>query len=94
MRLAEELESQGFRNMVFYSCMELADVKPEKHDCYSGVVQGGVGKTTTAVHLATYLKDLGSVILIDGDPNRSATGGRSEVICRLRWWMSGRLPID
>jgi len=36
--------------------------------------KGGVAKTTTAVHLATYLKERGSVILIDGDPNRSATG--------------------
>lgn len=36
--------------------------------------KGGVGKTTTAVHLADYLQSLGSTLLIDGDPNRSATG--------------------
>lgn len=36
--------------------------------------KGGVGKTTTAVHLAEYFQALGPTLLIDGDPNRSATG--------------------
>lgn len=36
--------------------------------------KGGVGKTTTAVHLACYFSELGSTLLVDGDPNRSATG--------------------
>lgn len=35
--------------------------------------KGGVGKTTTAVHLAAYLQKLAPTLLIDGDPNRSAT---------------------
>ena len=35
--------------------------------------KGGVGKTTTAVHLAAYLQTLAATLLIDGDPNRSAT---------------------
>mgnify|MGYP003591274165 CR=1 FL=1 len=35
--------------------------------------KGGVGKTTTAVHLAAYLQTLAPTLLIDGDPNRSAT---------------------
>ena len=36
--------------------------------------KGGVGKTTTAVHLACYLQRLAPSLLIDGDENRSATG--------------------
>jgi chromosome partitioning protein len=35
--------------------------------------KGGVGKTTTAVHFAAFLQNLGPTLLIDGDPNRSAT---------------------
>lgn len=36
--------------------------------------KGGVGKTTTAIHLAAYLQQQASTLLVDGDPNRSATG--------------------
>ncbi|MFW6295644.1 MAG: ParA family protein [Halothece sp.] len=45
--------------------------------------KGGVGKTTTAVHLATYLSQKSSTLLIDGDPNRSASG----------WAKRGQLPF-
>jgi chromosome partitioning protein len=45
--------------------------------------KGGVGKTTTAVHLAAYMQKKSPTILIDGDPNRSATG----------WTRRGALPF-
>jgi chromosome partitioning protein len=34
--------------------------------------KGGIGKSTTAFHLATYFSERGQTILIDGDPNRTA----------------------
>jgi chromosome partitioning protein len=41
--------------------------------------KGGIGKSTTAFHLASYSSDLGKTVLIDGDPNRTALkwAGRS-----------------
>lgn len=45
--------------------------------------KGGVGKTTTAVHLATFLNERSPALLIDGDPNRSASG----------WGKRGSLPF-
>jgi chromosome partitioning protein len=45
--------------------------------------KGGVGKTSTAVHLAAYLNALAPTVLVDGDPNRSATS----------WGDRGRLPF-
>jgi chromosome partitioning protein len=35
--------------------------------------KGGVSKTTTSVHLAAYLSRRGKTLLVDGDPNESAT---------------------
>lgn len=35
--------------------------------------KGGVGKTTTAVHISAYLQTKKPTLLIDGDPNRSAS---------------------
>jgi chromosome partitioning protein len=45
--------------------------------------KGGVGKSTTAVHLAAYLSEKGATILVDGDDNRSAT----------LWASKGKLPF-
>jgi chromosome partitioning protein len=47
-------------------------------------LKGGVGKTTTAIHLAAYLQNQADTLLLDADPNRSATG----------WSKRGKLPFD
>lgn len=46
--------------------------------------KGGVGKTTTAIHLAAYLQEQAETLLIDADPNRSATS----------WANRGKLPFE
>jgi len=45
--------------------------------------KGGVGKTTTSIHLATYLAGFAPTLLLDGDQNRSASG----------WAKRGELPF-
>jgi chromosome partitioning protein len=45
--------------------------------------KGGVGKTTTAVHLAAYFAGKAPTLLLDGDENRSATA----------WAQRGSLPF-
>lgn len=34
--------------------------------------KGGIGKSTTAFHLAAYFSEFGETVLVDGDPNRTA----------------------
>lgn len=45
--------------------------------------KGGVGKSTTALHLANYLQTKADTLLIDGDLNR----------CVLEWGKRGSLPF-
>ncbi|BBD57140.1 ParA family chromosome partitioning ATPase (plasmid) [Planktothrix agardhii NIES-204] len=45
--------------------------------------KGGVGKSTTALHLAVYLQSKADTLLVDGDLNRSA----------LDWASRGTLPV-
>jgi chromosome partitioning protein len=45
--------------------------------------KGGVGKSTTAFHLATYFQELAPTLLVDGDANRSA----------LDWGARGDIPF-
>ena len=45
--------------------------------------KGGIGKTTTAVHLAAYFQTIEPTLLIDGDENRSA----------LAWASHQKLPF-
>lgn len=45
--------------------------------------KGGVGKTTTAIHLAAFFQGYAETLLIDADPNRSA----------LSWASRGELPF-
>lgn len=46
--------------------------------------KGGIGKTTTAVHLAAYLVQHAPTVLVDGDNIRSAT----------QWNQTGGLPFE
>lgn len=45
--------------------------------------KGGVGKSTTALHLAAYFQTKAPTLLVDGDLNRSA----------LQWASAGNLPF-
>lgn len=46
-------------------------------------LKGGVGKTTTAIHIAAYLQQKAPTLLIDADKNRSA----------LHWSREDTLPF-
>ena len=53
--------------------------------------KGGQAKTTSAVHLAAFLQEDKPTLLVDGDPNRSATGWARRKRLPSRSLMSGKL---
>lgn len=46
--------------------------------------KGGTGKSTTSIHLATFLSERGKTVLVDGDPNRTS----------VNWAEAGNLPFE
>jgi chromosome partitioning protein len=62
---------------------------PESRDTVAAMIvsivsyKGGVGKTTTAVHIAAALNQKAKTLLVDGDPNESA----------MAWEKRGSLPF-
>ena len=46
--------------------------------------KGGVGKSTTAIHIAAYFSAYGKTLLVDGDPNHTA----------VAWANRGKLPFE
>ncbi|NJO85305.1 MAG: ParA family protein [Synechococcaceae cyanobacterium RM1_1_27] len=64
------------------------DVQTSKRDPVLKIItitgyKGGVGKSVTSIHLATYFSERGKTILVDGDPNRTA----------MSWSERGSLPF-
>jgi chromosome partitioning protein len=65
-----------FPYFCIFNCLNFYTFKNTQGACMIITVasyKGGVGKTTTAVHLAAFLQTLAPTLLLDGDDTRNAT---------------------
>lgn len=81
VNIAIQIESRVLS--IFKRCKSTLYVNSMKIITITGF-KGGVGKSTTAFHLAEYFASFGKTILVDGDPNRTA----------IKWVERSSVPLS